>query len=106
MRKIDNIGIYGPVNGIGERDLRGSYHLVSLTFEDDEIVRGRYTVAQIEELRDICSRILGNTQGDALRWPIQAEGVGLIISENADPKPENIPYLAVKIAEAIQTGNY
>lgn len=40
------------------------------------------------------------------RWPILADGIGLIIADSAEPKPENIPYLAVKIAEAIQTGNY
>lgn len=43
---------------------------------------------------------------DALRWPIQAEGIGIILAEHAVPKPENIPYVAVKIADAIQTGNY
>lgn len=52
MKKIDNIGVYGPVNGMGERDMRGSYDLVSLTFEDDEVVRGRMTRAQLEHLRD------------------------------------------------------
>lgn len=44
--------------------------------------------------------------GDDLHWPIQAEGIGLIIAEDAHPKPDNIPYLAVKIAEACETGNY
>lgn len=45
-------------------------------------------------------------EADPLRWPIQAEGIGLILAENLDPKPDNIPYLAIKIAEAIQSGNY
>ena len=39
--------------------------------------------------------------GDALRWPIQPEGIGVIIIESL-----NIPEIATKIAKAIQTGNY
>jgi hypothetical protein len=59
-----------------------------------------------EELGDYMADAAFVENADALRWPIQAEGIELILAEHAEPKPENIPYLAVKIAEAIQTGNY
>lgn len=39
--------------------------------------------------------------GNPLRWPIQAEGIGLILTEVL-----NIPETATKIAKAIQSGNY
>lgn len=57
-KKLDGIGVYGPVNGMSERDLRGDYYLASLTFEDDEVVRGRLTLNQVQELRDTCNTIL------------------------------------------------
>jgi hypothetical protein len=58
MKKIDAIGVRGPVNGMGESDLRGSYFAVSVTFEDDEFVRGRITLAQMETLRDLCNHFI------------------------------------------------
>lgn len=39
--------------------------------------------------------------GDPLRWPIQPEGIGLILTEAL-----NIPEISAKIAKAIQSGNY
>lgn len=42
-----------------------------------------------------------STQANSLRWPIQPEGIGLILTEAL-----NIPEIAEKIAKAIQSGNY
>lgn len=52
IKKIDDMGLRGPVNGMGEEDLRGSYYRLAITFEDDEFVRGRLTMPQLLELRD------------------------------------------------------
>lgn len=46
------VGFRGPVNGMGENDLRGSYYRIAMTFPDDEIVRGKMTLAQLQELRE------------------------------------------------------
>lgn len=61
MKKIDDMDIRGPVNGMGEQDLRGDYYRLALTFEDDEFVRGRLTLAQLQELRDQCNHHLSIT---------------------------------------------
>lgn len=58
IKKIDDMDIRGPVNGMGEADLRGDYYRVAFTFEDDEIVRGRMTLEQVQELRDQCDHHL------------------------------------------------
>lgn len=42
----------------------------------------------------------------SLRWPIQPEGIWQIIEDRAHPKPGNTRDLAIKITEAINTGNY
>lgn len=42
-----------------------------------------------------------STQQGASRWPIQPEGIGVILIESL-----NIPEIATKIAKAIQSGNY
>lgn len=47
------------------------------------------------------SKVMSLSSGDALRWPIQPEGIGQILTEAL-----NIPEIATKIAKAIQTGNY
>lgn len=52
INKIDEMGLRGPINGMGENDLRGDYYRLAITFEDDEFVRGRVTLAQLRELRD------------------------------------------------------
>lgn len=52
------IGMRGPVDGMGTADLRGDYFMVTLTFPDDELVRGRISIGQVEELRDLCNHFL------------------------------------------------
>lgn len=61
-KKIDEIGMRGPVNGMCEADLRGDYFQLALTFEDDELVRGRVTLAQIETLRDLCNHFIATNK--------------------------------------------
>lgn len=58
IKKIDDMDIRGPVNGMGESDLRGDYYRIAFTLEDDELIRGRLTAAQLQELRDQCDHHL------------------------------------------------
>ena len=51
INKIDEMSLRGPVDGMGENDLRGDYYRLAITFEDDEFVRGRVTLGQLKELR-------------------------------------------------------
>lgn len=47
-----DVGFRGPINGMGENDLRGSYYRIAVVFPDDEIVRGKMTLAQLQQLRE------------------------------------------------------
>lgn len=58
IKKIDDMDIRGPINGMCEADLRGVYYRVAFTLEDDEIIQGRLTLAQLQELRDQCDHHL------------------------------------------------
>lgn len=54
-----DVGFRGPVNGMGESDLRGSYYQITMIYPDDEIVRGKMTLAQVQTLRDLLDHFLG-----------------------------------------------
>ena len=58
------IGFRGPVNGMGEVDLRGSYYQISMVFPDDEIVRGKMTLAQLQDLRGVIDHFISNGYSD------------------------------------------
>lgn len=60
MANLANVefSVRGPVNGMGEDDLRGSYYRVVMVFPDDEIVRGKMTLAQLQEIRDEVNNVI------------------------------------------------
>lgn len=58
IKKIDNVSLRGPINGMGEADMRGDYYRMAVTMEDDEFLRGRLTRGQMEELRDQLNHFL------------------------------------------------
>ena len=53
-----DVGLRGPVNGMGESDLRGSYYQIALTFPDDELVRGKMTFFQLQQLRGLLDHFI------------------------------------------------
>ena len=53
------VGVRGPVNGMGNSDMRGAYYQIALVFPDDEIVRGKMTLVQVKELRDLLEHFIG-----------------------------------------------
>lgn len=56
------IELKGPVNGMGERDLRGSYFGITMVFPDDEIVRGKISRGELEALHHQSGHLLTKTQ--------------------------------------------
>jgi len=56
------IELKGPVNGMGEPDLRGNYFGVTMVFPDDEIVRGRLSRGELEAIHHQSGHLLLKTQ--------------------------------------------
>ena len=55
------IELKGPVNGMGEPDLRGSYFGITMVFPDDEVVRGKISRGELEAMHHMSGHLLSKT---------------------------------------------
>lgn len=52
------IELKGPINGISETDLRGSYFGITMVFPDDEVVRGKISRGELEAMHTQAGHLL------------------------------------------------